>query len=117
MLPRDQRLRANQDFRRIYARGRSMANPAAVLHILWRSGDYARVAPGRRIGFVTSKKLGGAIERNRIKRRLREAVRLRLTDLRDGPYDVILVGRTRAGEADWPEIRAAVEDLLRRANL
>src|SRR5205809_561598 len=96
MLPKEKRLRANRDFRLIYARGRSFANPVAVLHIMWRAGDYARAAPGARIGFVVSKKQGGAVARNRIKRRLREAVRLRMAELREGPFDVILVGRTRA---------------------
>ncbi len=117
MLPTEQRLRANRDFRLIYSRGRSYANPVAVLHVMWRAGKYALAAPGLRIGFVVNKKQGGAVVRNRIKRRLREAVRKRLADLRDGPFDVILVGRTRAHAADWPELRQAVEDLLLRGGL
>ena len=117
MLPTEQRLRANRDFRLIYARGRSFANPVAVLHVMWRAGRYARVAPGLRIGFVVSKKQGGAVVRNRIKRRLREALRQRLPDLREEPFDVILVGRSRANVAEWPELLEAVEDLLRRGSL
>lgn len=117
MLPAEQRLRTNRDFRRIYARGRSHAHPLAVLHVLWRTGDDADAAPGRRIGFVVSKKQGGAVIRNRIKRRLREAVRLRLNDLREGAFDMIVVGRTRAKTAEWREVQAAIEELLRRANM
>jgi ribonuclease P protein component len=117
MLPAEQRLRANRDFRLIYARGRSFAHPVAVLYVMRRSGDYANVAPGRRIGFVVSKKQGGAVVRNRIKRRLREAVRSRLSDLRDGPFDMILVGRSRAHTAEWAEIGQAIDDLCRRADL
>ena len=117
MLPAAQRLRANRDFRLIYARGRSFAHPVAVLYVMRRTGDYANVAPGSRIGFVVSKKQGGAIVRNRIKRRLRETVRQRLGDLRDGPFDVIIVGRSRAHAAEWTEVRDAVKDLLRRGNL
>ena len=85
--------------------------------MLRRSGEIASAAPGRRIGFVTSKKLGKAVVRNRIKRRLREAVRLRLASLRDGPDDIIFVARNSLKEASWPEIQVAVEDLLRRAHL
>ena len=117
MLPTEQRLRANRDFRLIYARGRSFANPVAVLHVMYRAGQYAAVAPGLRIGFVVSKKQGGAVVRNRIKRRLREAVRLLLPDLRDGTYDVIFVGRSQAHISPWPDIVEAMTELLRRGSL
>ena len=117
MLPTEQRLRNNRDFRAIYARGRSYVHPLAVLYSVRRTGDAVTAAPGRRIGFVVSKKQGDAVVRNRIKRRLREAVRLRLSDLRDGPYDVIFVGRGRLKTALWSEVQAAVDELLRRAGL
>jgi ribonuclease P protein component len=117
MLPAEQRLRENRDFRLIYARGRSHADSVAVIYVLRRNGDHANAAPGRRIGFVVSKKLGDAVVRNRIKRRLREALRLRLPDLREGPFDIIFVGRTGAKGADWPAIQASVGELLRRAGM
>ncbi len=117
MLPDKQRLRENRDFRLIYARGRSHADSLAVIYVLRRNGDYVNVAPGRRVGFVVSKKLGDAVVRNRIKRRLREALRLRLPDLRDGPFDIIFVGRTGAKGAEWPAIQASVGELLRRAGM
>ena len=117
MLPSEERLRANRDFRLIYARGRSHADSLAVIYVLRRNGDYADAAPGRRIGFVVSKKLGDAVVHNRIKRRLREAVRLRLPDLREGPFDIIFVGRTGAKGADWAAIEASVGELLRRAGM
>ena len=117
MLPDEQRLRENRDFRLIYARGRSHADSLAVIYVMRRNGDHADAAPGRRVGFVVSKKLGDAVVRNRIKRRLREAVRLRLPDLREGPFDVIFVGRTGAKGAEWSAIQAAVGELLRRAGL
>lgn len=117
MLPAQQRLRANQDFRRVYAHGRSLKNDFAVLYNMRRTGEIAQAAPGRRIGFVVSKKQGDAVMRNRIKRLLREAVRLRLPDLREGAYDLVLIGRSRLKTAAWPEVQGAVDDLLRRANL
>jgi ribonuclease P protein component len=117
MLPAEQRLRENRDFRLIYARGRSHADSLAVIYVLRRNGDHASAAPGRRIGFVVSKKLGDAVVRNRIKRRLREAVRLRLPELREGPFDVIFVGRTGAKAAEWPAVQASVGELLRRAGI
>jgi ribonuclease P protein component len=117
MLPAAQRLRKNEDFRIVYKRGRAHVSDLAVLHVLHRAGGDTEGAAGPRIGFVVSKKQGGAVERNRIKRRLREAVRLALPSLRAGSVDLIFVGRGRLKEADWCEVQAAVEDLLRRARL
>ena len=117
MLPAEQRLRENRNFRTIYARGRSHVHGLAVIYALRRSGENAKDGSGRRVGFVVSKKQGNAVVRNRIKRRLREAVRLRLTDLREGPFDLIFVGRSRLKSASWAEVQIAVDELLRRANL
>ena len=117
MLPAEQRLRENADFRLVYSRGRSHASPVAVLYVLRRTGEREALAPGRRVGFVVSKKQGKAHDRNRIKRRLREAVRLRLLDLADGPFDLVIVGRSRAMDAPWAEMCAALDDLLRRARM
>lgn len=114
MLPTSNRLRSNRDFRKIYARGRSYPNPICVLYVLPREPEESS---GLRIGFVTSKKLGGAVARNRIKRRLREAVRLMLPKLTSLPYDLIFVGRSRAKAADWEEICGAILELSRRAKL
>ena len=117
MLPTEQRLCANRDFRLIYTRGHSFAHSLAICYVLRRTGDYAAVAPGRRIGFVVSKKQGKAVVRNRIKRRLRETIRARLNEMKEGPFDLILVGRTRTHTAEWADLEAAVEELLRRAGV
>lgn len=117
MLPAKQRLCKNDQFRRIYQRGRSYPSDIAVLHVMRRVGEAAADCPNRRIGFVVSKKQGDAVTRNRIKRRLREAVRAQLSDLREGPYDLILVGRTQARTADWLQIRTALQELFQRASL
>lgn len=117
MLPSEKRLRANRDFRTVYARGRSQVHALAVIYVWRRTGDAVGAAPGLRIGFVVSKKQGDAVVRNRIKRRLREAVRLRLPDLREGAYDIIFVGRSKLQTALWTEVGSAVEELLRRSGM
>jgi ribonuclease P protein component len=114
MLPAEQRLRANQDFRRVYGRGRSFVSDLVVLYVL-RRADAAGVPGGCRVGFVVSKKQGGAVVRNRIKRRLREAVRRHGDLLPARPCDLVFVGRGRLKSADWPAVQAVVADLLRRA--
>ncbi len=116
MLPADQRLRKNAEFRLIYKRGRENVHPMAVLYLMRRIGpDAANV--GRRIGFVVSKKQGDAVVRNRIKRRLREAVRLRLPELKPGAYDLVFVARGRLKTATWPEVQEVVQLLLQRTRV
>lgn len=117
MLPVQQRLRDNRDFRRVYARGRSYVHHLAVLYVLRRTNESVTTRPGWRIGFVVSKKQGKATARNRIKRRLREAVRLRQPVLREGPFDLIFVARGRLRAAAWPEVREAVDTLLKNAGM
>ena len=117
MTPAEQRLRNNRDFRAVYAKGRSRVGPLAVLYVWKRPADIPSPTPGRRIGFVVSKKQGGAVERNRIKRRMREAVRLRLPELKDGPYDLIFVARSGLKTAEWPQIQAALGELLRQSGM
>lgn len=71
-FPRSLRLLRHADFERVYERGRRHFSPHMTVFFLRRqSGE------GLRIGFTVSRALGGAVDRNRIKRRLREAVRLR----------------------------------------
>ena len=71
---------------------------------------------GNRFGFVTGKKVGGAVERNRARRLIREAVRLKLPLLKPG-YDLVWVARPSINEADFGAVQAAIDETLRRARL
>jgi len=117
MLPTVQRLRDNREFRLVYARGRSFAHPVAVIYTMRRVGEYAVIVSGLRVGFVVSKKQGKAVVRNRIKRRLREALRRQLKILDNGPIDVVIVARNKAIHATTTEITQALDELLRRGGL
>ena len=86
--PRTERLRKRSDFLRLN-RGRREALPGFVL--LGR--DRRDGTDTIRIGFTCSKKIGGAVQRNRAKRRLREIARLDLAPLGRAGWDYVLIGR------------------------
>lgn len=69
-----------------------------------------------RFGFSISKRIGNAVERNRIKRRLREAVRLRMDSIKPG-WDIVFIARRPIRKADYHEMDVACARLLRRAHL
>ena len=68
MLPAPARLRSSDDFRTTVRRGRRVGRPTLVLHVVARPDAICRA------GFVVSKAVGGAVTRNRVKRRLRHMV-------------------------------------------
>ena len=93
-------LKQNYEFRRVYNKGKSGVSPLLVV--------YARPNRGRRnrLGVTVSTKLGKAVVRNRVRRRLREIYRLSQPELRQG-YDIVLVARTRAVTATYGELTRA----------
>ena len=71
--------------------------------------------PGPRIGFTTPRALGKAVVRNRIKRRVREAVRPRLDQL-NPQWSIVINPRRKAMEAPFPDLEREVERLFRQCN-
>ena len=88
-MKRTMTVKENYEFRRIYAKGRSGVSPYLVVYV--RPNRRGR----NRLGVTVSTKLGHAVVRNRVRRRLREIFRLNQGGLAQGD-DMILVARTRA---------------------
>ena len=79
-FPRSARLLRHADFERVYKQGKRHFSASMTVFYLQPTESVAGakrgVAPGLRVGFTVGRALGGAVQRNRMKRRLREAVRL-----------------------------------------
>jgi len=106
------RLRSNAEFQRVRREGHTLVHPLLVLSTLSNSLTYSR------FGFVVGRRFGKAAERNRLKRRMREAVRVRVRSGRVAVgWDVVLVARHPLREASSRQIDQTVELLLCRAGL
>jgi ribonuclease P protein component len=73
MAPKRRRLSRSAEFERVYRQGRSKANRYLVLYVFPRAEDGPADDEGPRLGLSVSRKVGGAVDRNRVKRCLREA--------------------------------------------
>lgn len=112
MLPHSARLRRREEFQRIYAAGKAYPDSCVVLHVL----PLTDRPDERQVGFSVSKKVGNAVVRNQVKRRLREIVRPLLPRLKPGSQ-LVIAARSRSAGAPYAEIAASVFRALTRAGL
>ena len=103
-------LKQNHLFRRLYRRGVSSANAYLVLYC------HKNGSTENRVGLTVSAKLGHAVHRNRLRRRLREIYRLHEQQFARG-YDIVVVARSRAMQADYRQLERAYLTLAARLGI
>ncbi|WP_072395769.1 ribonuclease P protein component [Hyphomicrobium sp. CS1GBMeth3] len=111
-------LKKRADFLRLRG-GARFATPSFVLETRPRSGSRngdGAAASSARFGFTVTKKLGGAVVRNRIRRRLKAAVQLVAPKLAHADHDYVLVGRAAALDRDFSELKKDLERALQRVH-
>ncbi|MGA3316010.1 MAG: ribonuclease P protein component [Candidatus Korobacteraceae bacterium] len=115
-FPKSRHLLKHADFQRVYQSGRRQFTGNMTVFFLRRSGGREAIGTGNtpRVGFTVGKVLGGAVERNRIRRRMREAVRLSAR-VCDGPIDVVFNPRKSVGNVPFAELVNEVTRALRLA--
>lgn len=103
-------LRGDVRFAAIQRSGQVRAHPLLLARSLVNEGGSIRWA------FATGKRLGGAIVRNRVRRRLREGARAVLPRIQGG-WDIMLIARPESARASSEDLHAAIVDLARRSGL
>lgn len=113
MIRRRSRLSKSRDFDRVYRAGRSVANRYLVLYYFPRAEGGASPDPclSSRVGFSVSKRLGSSVQRNRLKRALREAYRLNEHRVR-ADLDFVLIARAPLSDLLEEQGLRAVEEKL-----
>lgn len=107
MLKISYRLKSPKEFRQIYQKGKFLAGPYLVMHFRKNGLECYR------IGFSVSKKVGKAVVRNRVKRKLREICRLH-EDLFPTGWDFIFVAREKSNSASYGEMEKNLVKLVKR---
>ncbi len=98
-------LRKNREFQLVYHTGRSKVNRTLVMIV--RKND----RPLNRYGISVSKKIGNSVVRHRVKRVVREVIRLNNDCILQG-YDIVIVGRSDSASGDYQKIESAILHLL-----
>ena len=103
-------LKQNHEFRRLYNKGKSAVSPYFAVYC--RKNH----RPMSRLGITTGVKLGNAVKRNRVRRRIRELYRTNEQNILCG-YDIVVVARTRAIFAKYSDLEQSFRKLMKKLEL
>jgi len=112
-LQSNMRLKKSGDYKRVYHYGKSAANRELVVYVLERSET-----PTLRFGISVSKKIGNAVVRNRVKRLIKEAIRLIMKQHKLKQHkDVVIIARMPAAKMDFSQIERSLKHIFKKTGL
>ena len=103
-------LNKNHEFRRLYKKGKSAGSSYVIVYCSRNNSPY------NKLGITVSKKVGGAVERNRVRRRLKEIYRLNELNILIG-YNIVIVARVKSQIAQYSELEASVISLFKKLRI
>ncbi|HVJ49109.1 ribonuclease P protein component [Desulfitobacterium sp.] len=107
MLARNLRLRHKKDYKTVFAQGKSFSNRYVVFYIMEGTSKY---------GFIASKKVGNAVQRNRAKRLMREVIRRNLSQLKPN-LEIICIARANLKGVSYGEVENSCLNTLKKARV
>ncbi len=108
-MQQEYRLKSRASFSYIYRKGANVGNKHFVML-------YVNSPKSLKVGFSVSKKVGGSVQRNRVKRQMRESFRLMLPDVKRG-YNLIFVARSTVYGMSTEDISNSMRSLLKKAGI
>jgi ribonuclease P protein component len=109
-LPKSKRLIRSEDFQRVRERGKAQRGSLLMLGVLADAGGQLRC------GFVTSRRVGSAVVRNRVRRRLRDIVRRHQREIINAPW-VVTIARQASARATYSALEHEWLRLAKRASI
>lgn len=103
-------LKENHLFRRLYAKGKSAATPSLALYCRKNGRAYSR------LGITVGTKLGNAVKRNRVRRRIKECYRTHEHEFLPG-YDIVVVGRVKAVHSRYQELERSLVQMAKKLDI
>ncbi len=103
-------LRTNDDFAKVYKNGRNYWNRNLTIYVLKNDLDYTRV------GYSVTKKIGNSVVRNKLRRRMREIVRLNFQYLKPG-YDIVIIPKKSTVNIDYFELEKNMLHLFKLSKI
>mgnify|MGYP001130864954 CR=1 FL=1 len=104
------RLRKNEEFKRVYKRGKNYWNRNLVLYVMRNQLNNSR------IGFTVTKKIGNSVVRNRVRRRMKEIYRKNFDNIKE-EYDIIFIPKKNVVDISYKELESAMFHILKMAHL
>lgn len=103
-------LKKDRQFKIVYKHGRNYWNKSLTLYMKKNGLNYNRV------GYSITKKIGNSVVRNKLRRRMKEIMRLNFDDIKDG-YDLILIPKKSTVNMDYYDLEKEIIHLLKRSGL
>ncbi|WP_223553676.1 MULTISPECIES: ribonuclease P protein component [Lysinibacillus] len=110
-MKKRQRVKKNDDFQKVFKKGKSFANRQFVVYIFEKEGQTEF-----RVGLSVSKKLGNAVTRNQIKRYIRQSIHELKDELKPN-MDYVIIARQPAATMDFHEVKQSLQHVLRVAKV
>lgn len=110
MLDKRARIRNSREYRHVFENGKRVSGRCLIVYYRRNAGD------NHRFGFITNKRIGIAVIRNRIKRQLRAIVRKYQGQLIN-QYDIVLVARAGTGKSSFAELERDYIAIVKKAGL
>ena len=109
-FPRSERLTRRSEYLELYRKARRMDGQAFTCYVARQEGQ------GRKFGLAVSRKVGGAVVRNRVKRYIREVYRTRRKHL-DDDFAMVIVARPSAASLSFAQCESAIDRLFQKGDL
>lgn len=111
-MKKTEAIKLNKEFKSLYYRGGCYVSKRVVIYL--RKNKYNKDI--NRLGLTVSKKIGNAVVRNKVRRRLKEIYRLK-EDMLPSGYDFVIVARSTAADATYAELDKDMNYILRKSGI